>query len=175
MKYLMNFGDTNFIGVANAKEYKSFVDEDWEFDALLRHFGEEMSKGNALIFQMTAEGIEHSWTVAVEINKELVYDDCFRTADGYMEVTDNELYLVDYDCLTMAAQFPDHRVPDKNCRRYNIPIENGSYRVQVVQYYDVDNDEYKGRSDVDVQLIFAKIPESISADSRADSVFWCTY
>ncbi len=60
MEYLMNFGDTNFIGVANAEQYNSFVDQDWEFDALLKHFGEEMRRGNALIFQMTEEGIEHS-------------------------------------------------------------------------------------------------------------------
>nr|WP_038565275.1 hypothetical protein [Terribacillus goriensis] len=175
MEYLMNFGDTNFIGVANAEQYNSFVDQDWEFDALLKHFGEEMRRGNALIFQMTEEGIEHSWKVDVEVNKELVYPDCYRTADGYMEVTGNELYLVDYDCLTMAAQFRQHKVPDKNCRRYHIPIEKGNYRVQVVQYYDVDNDEYTGRSDVDIQLIFKKVSKSTSEHPRADSVFWCTY
>ena len=44
MKFSMDFGDTNFIGVANAKEYQSFVDEDWELDQLLNHFGSEMKR-----------------------------------------------------------------------------------------------------------------------------------
>ena len=51
----MNFGDTNFIGLANAAKYKSFVDEDWELDSLLQHFGDEMNQGHILVFQMTDE------------------------------------------------------------------------------------------------------------------------
>lgn len=42
MRFCMSFGDTNFIGVANADKYKSFVDEDWELDSLLPHFGDEI-------------------------------------------------------------------------------------------------------------------------------------
>ncbi len=42
MRFCMSFGDTNFIGVANANKYKSFVDEDWELDSLLPHFGDEI-------------------------------------------------------------------------------------------------------------------------------------
>ncbi|WP_163255075.1 hypothetical protein [Clostridium sporogenes] len=38
MRYCMEFGDTNFIGVVNAMEYKSFVHEDWELGMLLQHF-----------------------------------------------------------------------------------------------------------------------------------------
>lgn len=34
MKFCMEFGDTNFIGLVNAWQYKSFVDEDWELDGL---------------------------------------------------------------------------------------------------------------------------------------------
>ena len=30
----MDFGDTNFIGVANTNKYESFVDEDWELDII---------------------------------------------------------------------------------------------------------------------------------------------
>lgn len=38
MQFYMDSGDTNFIGVVNAEQYKSFVDEDWELDSLLQHF-----------------------------------------------------------------------------------------------------------------------------------------
>ncbi len=60
MKFYMNFGDTNFIGLVNTDQYKSFVDEDWELDILLQHFGNEMKMGHILVCQMTEEEIEHS-------------------------------------------------------------------------------------------------------------------
>nr|WP_273129695.1 hypothetical protein [Bacillus weihaiensis] len=171
MKFLMNFGDTNFIGVANASKYKAFVGEDWELDSLLRHFGDEMKCGHILVSQMTEEGIEHSWRVDVKIGTEEIADPCFRKAVGYLEVTENQLYLVDYDCLTMAAQFKNHNVPNRNCSINKIEIDNGTYKVEVVQYYNVDKDEYIGRSDTDVLLHFIKGAASLPI---ADRVFWCT-
>lgn len=72
MKFCMKFGDTNFIGVANAEKYKSFVDEDWELNQLLQHFANEMKEGNIIVLQMTEKGIEHSWNVEVKIGEELM-------------------------------------------------------------------------------------------------------
>lgn len=172
MKFCMSFGDTNFIGVANADTYQSFVDKDWELDRLLQHFGNEMKQGHILVFQMTEEGIEHSWRVEVTVGTEELTHRCFRKAVGYLEVTDNGLYLVDYDCLTMAAQFKDHQVPDQNCSKYKIEIENGLYKVEAIQYYDVDEDEYTGSKETDILLNFIKVPAS---EPAAESVFWCTY
>lgn len=172
MRFCMNFGDTNFIGVANAATYKSFVDEDWELDSLLQHFGDEMKQGHLLVFQMTEEGIEYSWKVDVRVGTEEIADTCFRKAAGFIEVTENQLYLVDYDCLTMAAQFEDHKVPDQNCSKYKFDIENGFYKVEVVQYYNVDKDEYVGASETDILLNFIKASVS---EPIAESVFWCTY
>lgn len=172
MKYCMKFGDTNFIGVANAEQYHSFVDADWELDALLQHFGEEMKKGNVLIAQMTEEGIEHSWDVTVNIGTEEMNPNCFRSAIGYLKVTNHELYLVDYDCLTMAAQFEDEKVPDENCAKYKIPMANGEYKVEVIQYYDVDQNEYIGTKQTDLVLNFIKTSNIESIDH---SVLWCTF
>lgn len=166
----MNFGDTNFIGVANTDKYKSFVDEDW--DCLLQHFGDEMKQGHILVFQMTEEGIQYSWRVDVRVGTEEIAHECFRKAIGYIKVTENQLYLVDYACLTMAAQFEDNKIPDQNCFNYKIEIENGYYKVEVVQYYNVDKDEYVGESETDILLNFIKVTAS---KSIADSVFWCTY
>ncbi len=168
----MNFGDTNFIGVANADTYKSFVDEDWELDALLQHFGDEMKQGNILVFQMTEEGIEHSWRVEIGVGRGEITDKCFRKAVGYLKVTENQLYLVDYDCLTMAAQFENNKVPDQNCSKYKIEMENGCYKVEVVQYYNVDEDEYVGARKTDISLNFIKVS---AIEPVAERVFWCTY
>ncbi|USK56175.1 hypothetical protein LIS82_06720 [Cytobacillus solani] len=172
MRFCMKFGDTNFIGVANAAKYKSFVDEDWEFDSLLQHFGDEMKQGHLLVFQMTEEGIEYSWKVDVRVGTEEIAHTCFRKAAGYIEVTENQLYLVDYDCLTMAAQFEDQNVPDQNCSDYKIDIENGYYKVEVLQYYNVDKNEYVGASETDLLLNFIKVP---AIEPIAERVFWCTY
>ncbi len=96
----------------------------------------------------------------------------FRKAVGYIKVTDNQLYLVDYDCLTISAQFEDEKVPDKNCSTYKIEIENGVYQVELVQYYNVDTDEYVGVNETDILLHFIKVSDF---QSVADTVFWCTY
>ncbi|MEH7014738.1 hypothetical protein V7087_28715 [Neobacillus niacini] len=168
----MNFGDTNFVAVANADTYKSFVDEDWELDILLQHFGKEMKRGHILVFQMTEKGIQYSWRVDVRVGTEEIADKCFRKAIGYIEVTENQLYLLDYDCLTMAAQFEVNKVPDQNCSKYKIGMKNGFYRVEVVQYYNVDKDEYVGASETDILLNFIKVSD---IEPIAESVFWCTY
>lgn len=168
----MSFGDTNFIGVANADKYKSFVDEDWELDSLLQHFGDEIKQGHILVFQMTEEGIEYSWRVDIRLGTDEIAHKCFRKTVGYIEVTENQLYLVDYDCLTMAAQFEDNKVPDQNCSNYKIEIENGFYKVEVVQYYNVDKDEFVGTSETDILLNFIEVS---TIETIAKSVFWCTY
>ncbi|MBC6972213.1 hypothetical protein H9I32_07225 [Bacillus sp. Xin] len=168
----MEFGDTNFIGVVNAEQYKSFVDEDWELEMLLQHFADEMKNGNVLVFQMTEEGIEHSWSVEVKVGEESLKQECFRKAEGYIRVTENQLYLIDYDCLTMAAQFEDEKVPDKNCSKYKIDIENGLYKVEVLQFYNVDNDGYVGRNEKDIQLNFMK---ASVFQQTVDRVFWCSF
>ena len=168
----MNYGDTNFIGIANANTYKSFVNEDWELDQLLKHFGDEMQQGHILVFQMTEEGIEYSWRVDVRVGTEEITHPCFRKAIGYMEVTENKLFLVDYDCLTMAAQFEDNKVPDENCSNYKINMENGLYKVEVIQYYNVDEDEYVGSKETDILLNFIKVSDM---EPISEGVFWCTY
>lgn len=172
MRFYMDAGDTNLIGMDNVEQYKSFVDEDWELDILLKHFNDEMKNGHILVCQMTEEGIEHSWNVEVKIGTNTVEHKCFRRTEGYIKVTDNQLYLVDYDCLTMAAQFESDKVPDKNCSRYKIDIENGIYKVTIVQYYNVDKDEYVGTSDKDMLLHFTKVAEF---QQSINHVLWGNY
>lgn len=173
-KFCMGIGDTNFIGVVNAEHYRSFVDEDWELGSLLKHFGTEMKAGHILVFQMTEEGIEHSWKVEIRKSGIPVDGAFYRRSEGYIEVTGGQLFLVDYDCLTMAAQFEDENIPDKNCSNYRIEIEDGKYRVEVVQYYDVDRDKYVGTNsnETDLVLNFIKVEEF---EQDVEEVFWCTY
>ena len=131
-----------------------------------------MTKGNVLISQMTQEGIEHYWKVTVNISTEEMNTNCFRRATRYLSVTNNELYLVDYDCLTMAAQFNDETVPDENCSNYKIPVDNGNYKIEVIQYYDVDQNEYTGSNETDILFNFIKTPHF---QPNTSGVLWCTF
>lgn len=172
MNFCMEFDDTSFIGLINAEKYKSFVDENWELDSLFQHFSNEMQKRNILVFQMTEEGIEHSWNVKVKIGKEVAIEQYFRKAVGYIRVTANQLYVADYSCLTMAAQFKDKRVPDENCSNYKIDIEEGNYKVNIIQFYNADKDEHIGEDKNDILLNFIKISDF---QATAGDVFWCSY
>lgn len=171
MEFHMKSGDTNFIGIANPNTYRSFVDEDWELEGLLRHFGDEMKDGHLLVCQMTEEGIEHSWKVDVRVDGESPAGPYLRRAEGFLEVTEGSLYLVDYDCLTMAAQFEDEEIPDRNCSQSRIELENGRYRVEIVQFYDVDQDKRIGTEECDLIIHFTPSDSAVPAER----VFWCTY
>ncbi|AOZ90778.1 hypothetical protein [Paenibacillus crassostreae] len=172
MNISLKFGDTNFIGLVNAQDYKSFVNEDWELIELLNHFSNEMINESNLVYQMTNKGIEHSWNIDVGIGLEITDENYFRKAEGYISVTTNKLYIVDYDCLTMAAQFEDEEVPDDNCEKNQIKINNGKYKVVLYQYYNVDEDKFIGRNNIDIRIIFIEVSE---IKDQANKVFWCTY
>jgi hypothetical protein len=172
MNICLKFGDTNFIGLVNAQEYKSFVNEDWELVELLNHFSSGMLNGNILVYQMTNEGIEHSWNIDVEIGSESTDEECFRKAEGYIKVTNNKLYIVDYDCLTMSAQFEDNKVPDENCENNQINLNNGTYKVSFYQYFNVDENRFIGRTDIDIKIILTLVS---NFEKIADKVFWCTF
>jgi hypothetical protein len=107
----------------------------------------------------------------VKIGTEFIEQQCFRKAEGYIKVSDNQLFLVNYDCLTMSAQFEDEKVPDKNCSNYKIDIENGIYKVDIVQFYNVDEDEYVGTNEKDILLNFMKVS---GFQQIVDKVLWCS-
>lgn len=172
MKLHLEYGDTNFIGLVNAERYQSFVDEDWELNMLLQHFADEMNKGNTLVCQMTEEGIEHSWMVEIRFEDNFTDEHCYRRTEGYIRVTDGSLVLVDYTCLTMAAQFDDCKVPDENCSKYTIALKNGIYKVDIVQFYNADREEYVGGDDAELIINFTEVHEF---GANGDKVIWCSY
>ncbi|WP_405131707.1 hypothetical protein MHB43_08270 [Paenibacillus sp. FSL H8-0317] len=172
MGFRMEYGDTNFIALVNADQYKTYVSEDGELDMLLNHFVQEMQIGNILVLQMTNEGVEHSWTTEFTFENNIDVESCYRRAKGYIQVTDNQLYLVDYTCLTMAAQFEDCIVPDDNCARYRIELQNGTYQVEIIQYYNPDIGEYVGIKEAELIMDFKKVTE---LGKNEDKVIWCSY
>ncbi|MDR9745211.1 hypothetical protein [Paenibacillus taichungensis] len=173
MNICLKFGDTNFIGLVNAHKYNSFVNADWELEELLQHFRNEMINGNILVYQMTSEGIEHSWNIEIELDLLPRVDKLyFRMAEGYINVTNSKLYIVDYDCLTMSAQFEGEKIPDQNCEKNQINLKNGIYKVTFCQYYNADENKFIGRKDIDIRVILTEVSEIME---QVGKVFWCTY
>lgn len=70
------------------------------------------------------------------------------------------------------SQFSDEKVPDENCSKYKVNIENEFYKVEVIQFYNVDKEEYIGNSDTDILLNFTRVEDFIQ---KINQVFWCTY
>ncbi len=154
--FCLEFGDTCFIGIVDVNTYHSFVDENWEFDVLCARFVEEMQKGDIIVVCMTKEGVEYSWRIAVEIGTPFREQLCYRSAEGYIQVTDGALYLADYDSLTMAAQYENEKLPNEYCAKDKIVIDNGIYKVRIQQFYDCDANLRTGGDETDLLLHFEK-------------------
>lgn len=169
-QFLFDIGDTNFLALVNAETYHSFVNEDWTLGELFSHWGNEAKEGNILVFGMTQEGTQANWRIGVGF-KEAEEQTYYKKATGAIKVTDNSLYIVEYNCLTMAAQFNDCKVPDKNCEKFKIELANGVYQVVATQFYNADQDAHIGRDNCDLTFSFAKqnSSESFSANK---GVYW---
>ncbi|MGL5255434.1 MAG: hypothetical protein ACRC76_00240 [Proteocatella sp.] len=165
-----NIGDTNFLALVNKDRYISFVNEEWDLPMLGKHWDEEAKKGNILVFGMTAEGIERDWIIEIEYGENDDHD-FYRKTQGYINVTEGMLNFVEFTCLTMAAQFKDNKVPDEFCEPFRVQIENGLYKVEVVQYYNADSAEHIGRQEIDMQFNFIK-QEDETVLKNNNGLYW---
>src|SRR3954468_11012407 len=114
--------DSGFLGLVNVDKYKSFVKNDWKFNDLQERFIHEMNQGNLLFWSTGEEGL---WNVRITTGE--VEHEAFRAFDGIMNVTDERLFLINYDDLSMAAQFEDQKLPLKHHEDLEFKIENGNY------------------------------------------------
>lgn len=170
MEINFNVGDTNFIALFNPNNYKTFVDEDWDLNMIKEHFVNESKENNILVCQMTSEGIEGDWRIKVNFKESYCADTYYRKDEGYIYVDNDELCFVEYTCLTMAAQFEDEKVPDKYCEKFRFNIGNGLYKVEIIQYYDIDKDKHYGTNDIDIEFKFTKVLKCKETERK---VFWC--
>ena len=165
-------GDTNFISLVNAQSYESFIDEDWDLISdLIPHVITQQQKGNILMYQMTGEGIEADWRIAITHDSVTVKKYLKKTVN-YITVTDGSLYLIDYTNLTMAAQFSDEFIPDQDCAQFKIELENGSYAVSSYLFKDVDN-VILIFDDCDMLLVFQPYTDALPYLNQ--QICWSTF
>jgi len=97
-------------------------------DLLCKHLVEQ---ANSLHVLAWGTGFETDWRV--EVRPGITLKRGFREFSGNIKSTAGALHLVNYDSLTMAAQFEDHRLPDKETNHYSVPLKSGLYAFRVVQ------------------------------------------
>ncbi|GLR16155.1 hypothetical protein [Portibacter lacus] len=151
-KILKISDDSGFIGIANLSTYDSFIGKNWNFNQLKEHIVIEINKNNLLFW---ATGREDDWTVKFIINGEETIKKPFRKEEAIIQVTNNKLYLVNYETLTMAAQFEHVILPENHLNQLFIELDNGYYLTSFCQ---VQNPElYVENSKFDFEIKLDKI------------------
>ena len=124
-------GDASHLALVDVNRYASFVGDWAEDNRLYHHLVEQAQQRHALAW---GTGFEIDWRV--EIKEGISDRKGFREFEGTIRNTGDTLHLVNYDSLTMAAQFEDHRLPDKETANYQVPLPSGLYRFRIVQLVD---------------------------------------
>lgn len=123
--------DSGFLGIVNAGAYEAFVAEDWEFSQIEERIISEGKLGHLLFW---ATGSENMWPVTV--TDEPISKNEFRSFKGRIRVTSGVLHLVNFEALTMAAQFENETLPPSHLESENVALENGVYEATVRQLDD---------------------------------------
>lgn len=170
--FYFDVGDTTFISLVNAQSYDSFIDEEWDLVSdLVPHVIKEQLKGTILMFQMTSDGIEDDWKIAVS-HSPIAVQKYLKKSLNYITVTDRSLYLIEYTNLTMAAQFADEGIPNNTCLPFEIEIENGSYSVTTYLFKDVDSQQIVNDA---FDLLFVFEPYTPSLPHTNQEIVWGNY
>jgi len=159
--------EDGFISIVNADKYKGFVDSDWQLDQLLQHFVDQMNNNSLIIWNSNEDG-GNKWTI--EILNQPSEKEEFRHFSFPITVTNDCLYLVPYNDLTIAAQFENEIVPSKYNSHLKVNIANGFYNVTVRQMFDPKNFGYEAEA-THFEIIF-----NIGnvTDQKTSKVFWWT-
>jgi hypothetical protein len=158
-------GDSGFIAIVNTDKYKSFVDENWELPQLFNHFTEQMNNENLIIW---ATGSENEWTVNFLVTPS--NNIAFREFNKSITVTSAQLYLTNYEDLTMAAQFDDCTIPAKHNSSLYIKLENGKYNFTTRQMFDPKDESYRSNKKGDFEIIIRR--QDNIEDEKASHIFW---
>jgi hypothetical protein len=155
--------DSGFLAIVNAHKYESFINEQWELVQLFRRFIDEMNNDHLIIW---ATGLENKWIV--NFTDQSRNQKAFREFSKTIEVTNGQLILTNYEDLTIAAQFPDEKLPLKQNVNLYILLDNGKYQVIVRQLFSPADYEHKEVVHFEIVIEAATKSEI----HRVDKIFW---
>jgi len=98
--------------------------------------GIRLNRDHLIVFQTAWED---EWIFEFLINQK-TNETAFRQFEQSIEVSDENLYLVNWTDLTSSLQFENTKLPDKINEDLKIKIPNGFYKVTVKQLFDHDDD-----------------------------------
>jgi hypothetical protein len=128
--------DSGFLALIDPDGYRGFVHADWTLDLIQEHFMREMRDRHLLIWNT---GLEHIWRV--DVSFEPTKASGFREVIGSITASQGRLLLTSYDSLTMAAQFPDVRLPQAHERNLLLSLPAGLYDCRVIQLSNPESDK----------------------------------
>ena len=158
--------DSGFLAIVNSDTYKSFVDENWELTQLMKHFVDETNNKNIIFW---ATGSSYEWTVSFvdkSSNKK-----AFREFTSTINVTNEKLYLTNYEDLTMSAQFEDTKIPAKHNSDLIIKLENGLYNLTIRQLFDPEDYDYEADGKVNFEIVMQKTEKETE---KIEKIYWWT-
>jgi hypothetical protein len=156
--------DSGFLAIVNPDKYKSFVNEQWELPDLMERFVDQMNDETLIIW---ATGSENTWTVSF-VDKPSDKT-ATRKFDKTIEVTNGQLFLTNYEDLSIAAQFKDEKMPSVHNSSQSITLDNGKYNLTVRQLFDPATNEYEvGKINFEIVVQTT----SPGQNQKVDTVFW---
>ncbi|MEX6690894.1 hypothetical protein QTN47_25520 [Danxiaibacter flavus] len=157
--------DSGFLAIVNADKYKSFVDENWEYEQLIKHFVDQMNNNSLVIW---ATGSEGEWTM--RFTDKQSDKQSFKEFSKSINITNGKLWLINYEDLTMVAQFEDEKIPLNHNKDLFIQLDNGIYNITIRQLFDPCRGEQF--NDINFEVILQQA-DNVS-DNQIDKIFWQT-
>lgn len=119
------------MGLLDPATYRGFAGHEWDLRELMAVFRREMRDRRLLLWGTGAEG---AWDVDVTfVPTERAGE---QETTGGIVCLSGRLCLVNYETLTMAAQFADVRLPEPHHAKLCFEAPAGSYRCRVVRRAD---------------------------------------
>lgn len=162
--------DASFLGLINTDLYESFIDEDWEFEDIEVRIIRECQKGHLLFW---GTSVPNFWTV--RICTQASSKEAFRSFKGKITVSNSKLHLINYESITLAAEFEDEQLPDADLEALHVSLENGIYEVDVRQLFDPEKDLIEDES-LGFEIVLQKSAENPSFPLNSfKELVWSNY
>ena len=129
-------GDTTYLALVDTHQYESYVGPDWASNERLLepHFIAQMQRQRMLAWET---GSDAGWRV--EVREGFSDASGFREMIGTIHLSMGEAFLLDYDDLTMSAQFENESLPGAEARERRFAAAPGIYECRIIQMIDPES------------------------------------
>ncbi|WP_298539184.1 hypothetical protein [uncultured Aquimarina sp.] len=159
------YDGSGFIGLINNQLYKTFINEDWELKDVLYRFKTETNNKHCIIWNTGTQNL-----MTIDFINEFTSKPAFRDIRTQVKVTNESLYLVNYDDLTMCAQYFDEKLPSDMNADLKLELDNGIYNIHIRQMFNPENYTLENYPDPCFEIKL-KLSES-EIDLKFDNVIW---